>query len=164
MICLGAGHRLWLPDFKPRWLPNFTLVDGAFTIATRLRMVVDTNAFAQDAARLSYQVAAEYRGFATDNDRAWQLTDLSLAMPVGNSTTISVGKIRQPFAYEIENSVPSLPQTERILTPLFVSRSKGARVSHMLSAADGDDLARPCAFTAVEASGAHFEEKQRLQG
>ena len=186
-----APVRYVMPDLDAGWRPSLALADDLFTITTGMRVVMDVTSFSQDAAslrqvgqqddvfelrsarlqiygkigrgyQLRYRVAAEYKGFATDPDRNWQLTDLSLTFPInGNRNSLSLGKIREPFSYEMENSVPSLPQAERVLTPFFVSRNVGVRMTHVLGAARQATLSygvynRDWEFAASGAGGTDF--------
>lgn len=105
------------------------------------------NAFELRAARLSvfgtigggyrvaYQASAEYKGFDGDPDTTWQLTDLSLTFPMGDRTKLTLGKTKETFAYEMVAVAATLPQAERVLSPFFVSRNTGARLTHVWGAA-----------------------------
>ena len=136
---------------KERWL---TLKVGLVTLA-------DYTAFNQDSASISqvgkqqdqwearaarlmfrgtigtdykigYLVAGEYKGFETDPEELWQLTDVSLTFPLGGpATKLTVGKTKETFAYEMVGDAANLPQQERVLTPFFVSRNVGVKVIHV---------------------------------
>jgi phosphate-selective porin OprO/OprP len=69
------------------------------------------------------------------DDRAYEFLDLALSMPVGQRalTKLTMGKQKQPFAYEMVSLAALLPQQERILSPFFVSRDVGVRVSGRLA-------------------------------
>lgn len=82
--------------------------------------------------RVNYQFGGEYKGFDSDPTDNWQLTDMSLTFPVGQNTRIAVGKIKEAFAYEMVGDAANLPQSERVLSPFFVSRNTGVRVTHVL--------------------------------
>jgi hypothetical protein len=43
--------------------------------------------------------------------------------------TLSIGKLKQTFAYEMVGDAANLPQSERLLTPFFKSRDLGVRQS-----------------------------------
>ena len=85
--------------------------------------------------QISYLVAAEYKGFETAPEDLWQLTDLSFTFPLGGpATKLTVGKTKETFAYEMVGDAANLPQQERVLTPFFVSRNVGAKLSHVFGA------------------------------
>ena len=139
---------------KERW---FTLKPGAAA-------VFDYTAFAQDAASLSqvgkqedqwqvrdlrlmlrgtigtdykvnYFVAGVYKGFDSDPDTTWELVDLWFAFPLGSpATKLTVGKTKETFDYEMVGDSANLPQQERVLSPFFVSRNVGAKLSHVFGA------------------------------
>jgi len=81
--------------------------------------------------RINYQLGAEYKGFDSDPTDNWQLTDMSFTFPVGASTRVAVGKIKETFSYEMVGDAANLPQSERVLSPFFVSRNTGVRVTHV---------------------------------
>jgi phosphate-selective porin OprO/OprP len=127
-----------------------------------LVLIGDYNAFGQDAASISqvgkqrdqfddravrfmargkiggaykfgYLVAAEYKGFDTDPEQLWNLTDLAVTAPIGGpETTVSVGKLKETFAYEMVGDAANLPAQERVLSPFFVSRNAGIRLNRVL--------------------------------
>jgi phosphate-selective porin OprO/OprP len=130
------------PEAKPKW----------FTIKPGIVLIADYSAFSQDdtsieqvgrqrnqwddrAARLMlrgamgrvrYLAAGEYKGFETDPEQTWQVTDLWLSIPLGpQSATVTVGKQKQTFAYEMVGDAANLPPMERVLNPFFVSRDVG---------------------------------------
>jgi phosphate-selective porin OprO/OprP len=79
-----------------------------------------------------YLIAGEYKGFDSDPDTTWSMTDVSLTFPLwGNATLLTVGKTKQTHSYEMVGDAANLPQMERVLSPFFVSRSIGARLSHV---------------------------------
>ena len=85
--------------------------------------------------KISYLVAGEYKGFETDPSQNWQLTDLSFTFPIGGpATKLTVGKTKETFSYEMVGDAANLPQQERVLTPFFVSRNVGAKVTHVFGA------------------------------
>jgi phosphate-selective porin OprO/OprP len=137
--------------------------EGAFSIRPVLVLLVDHTRFWQDdnsiaqvgpqendwefrAARLSfighvgsgykvnYQIAAEYKGFDGDPDTTWSLTDLSLTFPLNPRTKLQVGKTKETFAYEMVGDAANLPNAERVLSPFFVSRNTGFRLTHVMGA------------------------------
>jgi phosphate-selective porin OprO/OprP len=79
-----------------------------------------------------YLVAGEYKGFDAAADRSWDMTDVSMTFPLrGPDTTLTVGKTKQPFVYEMVGDAANLAFQERVLSPFFVSRSVGAKLSHV---------------------------------
>ncbi|MBL9136149.1 MAG: hypothetical protein JNK85_09790 [Verrucomicrobiales bacterium] len=82
--------------------------------------------------RVSYLVAAEYKGFESEPEDLWSLTDLSATFPIaGPATQLTFGKTKETFAYEMVGDAANLPHQERVLSPFFVSRNVGARLSHV---------------------------------
>jgi phosphate-selective porin OprO/OprP len=84
--------------------------------------------------KVSYQFGGEYKGFDTEPEQNWQLTDLSLTFPLGARTKLTVGKTKETFSYEMVGDAANLPHSERVLSPFFVSRNFGARVLHVFGA------------------------------
>lgn len=82
--------------------------------------------------RINYQIGGEYKGFDSNAVDKWQWTDLAVTLPVGSRTRVNVGKIKESFAYEMVGDAANLPQSERVLSPFFVSRNTGVRVTHVL--------------------------------
>jgi phosphate-selective porin OprO/OprP len=134
-----------------------------FTIRPSLAMLGDWTNFSQDAAsvaqlgvqddefqvrsarltflgsigsdyKVSYQIGGEYKGFDTEPEQNWQVTDLSLTFPLGARTKLTVGKTKETFSYEMVGDAANLPHSERVLSPFFVSRNFGARVLHVFGA------------------------------
>src|ERR1035438_9911779 len=84
--------------------------------------------------KVNYFVAGVYKGFDTDPNTTWELVDFWLAFPLGSpATKLTVGKMKETFGYEMVGDSGNLPQQERVLTPFFVSRSIGAKLSHVLA-------------------------------
>jgi phosphate-selective porin OprO/OprP len=84
--------------------------------------------------KVGFQAGGEYKGFDTEPEQQWQLTDLSLTFPIGTRTKLAVGKIKETFSYEMVGDAANLPQFERVLNPFFVSRNFGARMTHVFGA------------------------------
>jgi phosphate-selective porin len=79
-----------------------------------------------------YLVAGEYKGFDGAADRDWDVTDVSMTFPLGGpSSTLTVGKTKQPFVYEMVGDAANLMFQERVLSPFFVSRAVGVKFSHV---------------------------------
>ena len=82
--------------------------------------------------RINYQLGGEYKGFDSDPTDNWQLTDMSVTFPVGDSTRSAAGNIKEAFAYETVGAAANPPPRERVLIPFIVSRNTWARVPHGL--------------------------------
>jgi len=135
-----------------------------FTFKLGLVLIADYTAFSQDANSLAqvgrqrnqwddraarlmfhgtlgtrykvgYLLAGEYKGFESEPEQTWQLTDASLTFPLGSpATRLTVGKTKETFAYEMVGDAANLPPQERVLNPFFVSRNFGAKLSRVLGA------------------------------
>jgi phosphate-selective porin OprO/OprP len=81
--------------------------------------------------RVAYQISGEYKGFDSDPETDWQLTDLSLTFPLGTRTKLTLGKTKQTFAYEMVGDAANLAVSERVLSPFFQSRNTGAKLTHV---------------------------------
>lgn len=156
-----SRHGLLIPDVPDSAYAATRITSPGFTIRPGLVMLYDHTWASQDAdsvaqvgeqrdqgewraARLMlrgtigrglpirYLVAGEYKGFDSDNDKNWNMTDVSLTFPVGGpSTLLTVGKTKQTFSYEMVGDAANLPFQERVLNPFFVSRAVGLRLSHL---------------------------------
>lgn len=83
--------------------------------------------------KVGYLVAAEYKGFETDPEDLWNLTDLSFTFPLrGPATKLTVGKTKETFAYEMVGDAANLPHQERVLSPFFVSRNVGLKLTQVI--------------------------------
>lgn len=135
-----------------------------FTLKVGLATIVDYTAFWQDSNNLAqvgqqqdqwdlrslrlilhgtlgtgykvrYYVAGEYKGFDTEPENLWNMTDVSLIFPIaGQATTLTVGKTKETFGYEMVGDAANLPQQERVLSPFFVSRDIGIKLAHVIGA------------------------------
>lgn len=151
-----------IPDVPPQISQQLKVDRHWITMTPGLVLIGDYNAFGQDANSLSqvgkqadqfddrairfmargkvggayklgYLVAAEYKGFDTDPEQFWNLTDLAVTAPLGGpETTLSVGKLKETFAYEMVGDAANLPAQERVLSPFFVSRNAGIRLNRVL--------------------------------
>lgn len=84
------------------------------------------------AYRWSAFVAADYQERRTREDAAFRLYDLRLRLPLGG-INLDIGKQKQPFAFEVAGLSILNPQQERILSPFFVTRSIGVKLSGQLA-------------------------------
>ncbi len=81
-----------------------------------------------------YFIAAAYKGFGqNEGDPDWALNDLSFTHTLwSEQAQITFGKTKEPYVYELVGDSANLPQQERILSPFFVSRNWGVKVSDVL--------------------------------
>src|SRR5436309_10749941 len=151
-----------VPDVPQSWLEKFQMRERWMTLKVGLVTLVDYTAFNQDSAsigqvgkqkdqwearaarlmvrgtlgtdyKIGYLVAAEYKGFETEPEDLWQLTDLSFTFPLGGpATKLTVGKTKETFAYEMVGDAANLPHQERVLNPFFVSRNVGLKLTHVI--------------------------------
>ena len=75
---------------------------------------------------------ADYQETRTRDKEAFRLYDLRLRMPVG-PVRVDIGKMKQPFSFEIAGLSLLKQQQERILSPFFVTRSIGVMASGELA-------------------------------
>jgi phosphate-selective porin OprO/OprP len=162
-------RRYFIPDFAPSKPPSAASQDRFFTIRPSIALILDHTGFDQDAtsvdqvgvqdsqwqvrsARLNffgsighgykvgYQIGGEYKGFDIDPDQTWVLTDATLTFPIGRQSKLAIGKMKETFSYEMVGDAANLPQFERVLSPFFVSRNVGVRMSHVFGAAKSATL------------------------
>jgi len=81
----------------------------------------------------SYLISVEYKGFdREEDDPAFGLTDLKFVIPLGKTSDLTVGKIKETFAYEMVGDAANLPHQERLLNPFFKSRNTGISLKKYL--------------------------------
>nr|WP_255696828.1 porin [Sandaracinobacteroides sayramensis] len=151
----SAGYAV--PDPVPDLKPD---EPGFFEVKPGLVVLLDHTGFSQDEAslqqmgeqrnkwelragrlmlngsigggyRVGFQLSGEYKGFDGDPDTTWQLTDMSLSFPIGSRTKLQVGKTKETFAYEMVGDAANLPGAERVLSPFFISRNTGLKLTHV---------------------------------
>jgi phosphate-selective porin OprO and OprP len=162
---LPAHEPYFIPDVPQSFVDQTQIRERWLTLKLGLVVLADYSAFHQDsdsigqvgnqedqwearAARLmfrgtlgrdykvGYLVAGEYKGFDTDPGDLWSLTDLSLAFPLGGpATKLTVGKTKETFAYEMVGDAANLPHPERVLSPFFVSRNVGLKLTQVVGEA-----------------------------
>jgi phosphate-selective porin OprO/OprP len=82
---------------------------------------------------ITYLIAYEYQGFATDPENLWELTDFAFTFPIGGrATRLTVGKTKETFVYEMVGDAAFLPQQERVLNPFFRARNVGAKLTQVI--------------------------------
>jgi phosphate-selective porin OprO and OprP len=82
--------------------------------------------------RWNYMASYEYKGFDQSATDPWAATDLR----VSTSTrfgTLSIGKTKEWFAYEMVGDAANLPHHERWLSPFFRSRNVGVTLNDTYS-------------------------------
>lgn len=151
------------PDLPRRYEDKLRIDTPGFTFRPGFVVLVDYTAFGQDetslaqvgqqesqwaarAARLmfagtiggsykvTYLVAGEYKGFESDPETLWNMTDVSFTFPIrGPATKLTIGKSKETYAYEMVGDAASLPSQERVLNPFFTSRNIGVKVMHVTS-------------------------------
>ena len=153
-----------VPSLPQPLLDQMQIKERGFTLKVGLVLLVDYTAFNQDAVnigqvgkqedqwdaraarlmfrgtigtdyKISYLIAGEYKGFESEPEELWSLTDLSFTFPLGDpATKLTVGKTKETFGYEMVGDAANLPHQERVLTPFFVSRNVGVKLSHVFGA------------------------------
>jgi phosphate-selective porin OprO and OprP len=153
-----------VPDVPQSILDQAQIKERWFTIKFGAAAVFDYTGFSQNAASVSqvgrqedqfqvrdlrlmlrgtlgtdykvnYFVAGVYKGFDTDPEKKWELVDLWFAFPLGSpATKLTLGKTKETFDYEMVGDSANLPQQERVMSPFFVSRNVGAKLSQVFGA------------------------------
>jgi phosphate-selective porin OprO and OprP len=81
----------------------------------------------------NYVASYEYKGFANEpGDPDWSATDLRVSTDIRHLGTLTVGKMKEPYSYEMVGDAANLPHTERLLNPFFVSRNEGVQLSNTM--------------------------------
>ena len=81
----------------------------------------------------NYVASYEYKGFANEpGDPDWSATDLRVSTDIRHLGTLTVGKMKEPYSYEMVGDAANLPHTERLLSPFFVSRNEGVQLSNTM--------------------------------
>ena len=79
----------------------------------------------------NYMVSYEYKGFDQTSSDDWNTTDVRISTVLGPKLgALTLGKIKEPFAYEMVGDAANLPHNERLLTPFFRSRNDGATLGN----------------------------------
>jgi hypothetical protein len=79
----------------------------------------------------NYLLSYEYKGFDQTSLDDWNTTDVRIATVLGPKLgTLTLGKIKEPYAYEMVGDAANLPQHERLLNPFFRSRNVGATLGN----------------------------------
>lgn len=82
--------------------------------------------------KVKYLWAVEYNDLKYLDNPLWQVVDFAFSFPLTNSerTRLAIGKMKEPFSYEMVGDSANLPQQERILNPFFQSRNIGVQLTH----------------------------------
>jgi len=79
----------------------------------------------------NYMLSYEYKGFDQTSTDDWNTTDVRVSTVLGPTLgTLTLGKIKEPYAYEMVGDAANLPQHERLLSPFFRSRNVGATLGN----------------------------------
>ncbi len=86
-----------------------------------------------DSYKVNYLWSLEYNGLKFLDGQLWQVADFAFSFPLtGNGRTrLAVGKMKEPFSYEMVGDAANLPHQERILNPFFQARNIGAQITHV---------------------------------
>jgi phosphate-selective porin OprO and OprP len=78
----------------------------------------------------NYMLSYEYKGFDQSSTADWNASDIKFWTDVGKLGTLSFGKMKEPYAYELAGDSANLPQHERLLSPFYLSRNVGVQLSN----------------------------------
>jgi len=79
-----------------------------------------------------FYTTVDYQERSTREKNVFQIFDMKFSVPLG-PVRFTLGKQKEPFAYELIALSVILPHQERILSPFFVTRSIGAQLSGSLA-------------------------------
>ncbi len=81
---------------------------------------------------LSYGFKIDYNGFDTEPDSNFSISEFNISMAIPAwRTAITIGQLRENFAYEAVGSTSTMPQSERILSPFISTYNPGFKVTHI---------------------------------
>jgi phosphate-selective porin len=78
--------------------------------------------------RWNYVFSYEYKGFDQSSESDWSATDVKIATET-RAGTLTIGKTKEWFAYEMVGDAANLPHHERLLSPFFRSRNVGVTLN-----------------------------------
>ena len=79
----------------------------------------------------NYMISYEYKGFDQTSESDWNTTDFRVSTVLGPKLgTVTIGKIKEPFSYEMVGDAANLPHHERLLSPFFRSRNDGVTLGN----------------------------------
>lgn len=89
------------------------------------------------ARSVGYRIGIDYNGFDVDPERTWTLSDFNLTFAVPQwRTRFSIGQMREDFGYEVVAFTNLAPQRERQISPFVSPVNFGAKIIHVLGAAN----------------------------
>ena len=81
----------------------------------------------------NYVLSYEYKGFDQTSTADWNATDIKVSTQLGPRLgTLALGKMKEPYAYEMVGDAANLPQHERFLSPFYRSRNVGVQFSNTI--------------------------------
>lgn len=82
--------------------------------------------------KVKYLWAFEYNDLKYLDAPLWQIIDFAFSFPLTGSerTRLAIGKMKEPFSYEMVGDSANLPHQERMLNPFFQSRNIGVQLTH----------------------------------
>ena len=79
----------------------------------------------------NYIASYEYKGFDQSSSADWNVTDMKVSTELGPRLgKLTLGKMKQPYSYEMVGDAANLVHHERLLSPFFTSRSVGVQLSN----------------------------------
>jgi phosphate-selective porin len=78
--------------------------------------------------RWNYMFSYEYKGFDQSSESDWSATDVKISTET-RAGTLTIGKTKEWFAYEMVGDAANLPHHERLLSPFFRSRNVGVTLN-----------------------------------
>ncbi len=78
--------------------------------------------------RWNYVFSYEYKGFDQTSEDDWSATDVKVSTDT-RLGTLTIGKTKEFFAYEMVGDAANLPHHERLLSPFFRSRNVGVTLN-----------------------------------
>jgi phosphate-selective porin OprO/OprP len=157
-----------VPDVPPSVLDQMQIKERWITLKVGLVALADYTAFNQDSAsigqvgpqedqwearaarlmargtigrdyKIGYLVAGEYKGFESEPETLWTLTDVAFIFPLGGpATKLTLGKTKETFAYEMVGD-PAM-ETRARLGPHLAGPFRGDRRDGQCSDAVPMDL------------------------
>ncbi len=82
----------------------------------------------KDAFQWELYATVDYQERKNREKATFQIFDLLVAAPIG-PVKLTLGKMKEPISYELTSLSVLVPQQERILSPFFVTRSIGMKLS-----------------------------------
>jgi len=83
--------------------------------------------------RWNYVASYEYKGFDQTSTADWNVTDMRVSTVLGPQLgTVTLGRMKEPYVYELVGDAANLPHNERLLSPFFRSRNVGVQLSNAI--------------------------------